>query len=182
MGAAIVNDTDYTWTFEFDTREHQRGDLAIMRHERWSLWRQLAGGAVGACALMTLVMAVVNPTMRATALLIAVMSAFWVSILLLRGVLSAYQFKKLNPPGHREIMIGLNVDGFRTATFVGRVNINWPAIKRVVETSAFFLFYVTGTAAYYVPKRVIPANQLPGVRELVRERVAPPHVTLTDRT
>jgi len=57
-------------------------------------------------------------------------------------------------------------------------NLRWRAMKQVVETKEFFLFYVTAAIAYYLPKRIVAAQDLAGVRDLVHAHVARNRVKL----
>jgi len=89
----------------------------------------------------------------------------------LNGLAAARQWEKLNPSGHRTITIELDEDGFRSATYVGALEIRWAAVKQVVETSEFLLVYVTERFGYYLPIRALSALDLSRVRQLVRSRV-----------
>ena len=50
-----------------------------------------------------------------------------------------------------------------------RLDIPWRVFVRVVETGQFFLFFYNSQCAYYVPKRVLDAQQIGMVREVARE-------------
>jgi YcxB-like protein len=43
--------------------------------------------------------------------------------------------------------------------------LDWRAVRRVVETDRFMLFFVSKSVAYFLPKRAIPHTDLPHVRD-----------------
>jgi hypothetical protein len=51
-------------------------------------------------------------------------------------------------------------------------SVRWDAIIKCVETRSFLLFYFAPRFAYYLPKRVLSADDLASVRALVSGRVA----------
>jgi hypothetical protein len=51
------------------------------------------------------------------------------------------------------------------------VDIPWHAIRRAVETKAFFFFFYNWQCAYYVPKRPLDAAQIAQLRAIVRAAV-----------
>ena len=44
-------------------------------------------------------------------------------------------------------------------------DLDWGAVRRVVETPSFFLFYISKTTAYFLPLRAIPSGDLRALRE-----------------
>ena len=57
-------------------------------------------------------------------------------------------------------------------TAIGKHQLKWSAIRRVVETPNFLLFFVTDNDAHYLPKRAVPtAAALAEVRALIKRTV-----------
>jgi YcxB-like protein len=44
-------------------------------------------------------------------------------------------------------------------------DLDWGAVRRVVETPSFLLFYISKATAYFLPKGAISQEDLPRVRE-----------------
>jgi hypothetical protein len=66
----------------------------------------------------------------------------------------------------------LQTEGLSIATSSTTITRSWPSIVRVRETGEFFLFYVSGSAAHFLPKRSLTAEQQGALRAaVVRPRV-----------
>jgi hypothetical protein len=50
--------------------------------------------------------------------------------------------------------------------------LDWRAVQRVVETDRFFLFFISKSVAYFLPKRAVPPAELPLAREQIAARRA----------
>ncbi|MFO0788945.1 MAG: YcxB family protein [Pirellulales bacterium] len=60
-------------------------------------------------------------------------------------------------------------DGFEVHGENFDVKLRWAAIRRVVETDEFLLFYVASTTAYFVPKKCVGAGEeLRAMRKVIR--------------
>jgi len=63
-------------------------------------------------------------------------------------------------------------DGFRCGLPNSESKINWPAISRFIETDALFVLLGSGLLFYTIPKRVLAANDVASLRELLQQKVA----------
>ncbi|MBI3736865.1 YcxB family protein [Candidatus Sumerlaeota bacterium] len=60
--------------------------------------------------------------------------------------------------------------GFETHGGTFEVKLRWDAIPRVVETSRFFLFFISSNVAYFIPKTFLGSHQEMGeLRRIIRE-------------
>ena len=62
-------------------------------------------------------------------------------------------------------------EGVRVAAPAFDTLLRYSAIRKVAETKRFLLLFFSAYGAQYVPKRVIPPEQLSTLRQLLRERV-----------
>ena len=58
--------------------------------------------------------------------------------------------------------------GLRVRGRSAEVTLGWRSMPAIIETPDFILFYYTGSAAHYLPKRVADAGQLDELRTLIR--------------
>ena len=72
------------------------------------------------------------------------------------------------PHGRSEFVLWLSDDGVETDTYSGRSTLRWQALRAVVETRAFLLFYVTTFRAVGMPLAAIPDD---GTRDDVRREI-----------
>jgi hypothetical protein len=66
------------------------------------------------------------------------------------------------PIHHVYSQYGLMVKGKASQLTLG-----WKSISRIVETKDFFLFYYSGTAAYFLPKRDLAVPDLEALRRVI---------------
>jgi hypothetical protein len=50
----------------------------------------------------------------------------------------------------------------------------WEAIQEVIETNEFLLLFISQQCAYFLAKRVILPDELPALREFLRQHVSSP--------
>jgi hypothetical protein len=55
----------------------------------------------------------------------------------------------------------------------GSMTLRWSAIVKVRETADFFLLFVSANAAHFLPRRAVPAADLPRLRDLFARATAP---------
>lgn len=87
------------------------------------------------------------------------------------GWLSALHQRRTDSTIQHPITHILGVHGLRVRGKSAEVALRWRAMKRVVETKEFVLFYYTAGQAYYLPKRVAEAGKLAELRALIRGQV-----------
>jgi hypothetical protein len=87
------------------------------------------------------------------------------------GPLAARQYEKQLQDSRHPQALALDEDGYVATSFSGTARRHWTAIPRAVETKEFLLFYVAKQYAIFLPKRAIPAAELPAVRRLLREKL-----------
>jgi hypothetical protein len=82
-----------------------------------------------------------------------------------------------------QLTFSLDDDAIRMSGALWDVTVRWDAIIRHVETRSFLLFYYAPRFAFWLPKRVLTAEELASIRALVAERVkksngSPTHIDL----
>lgn len=85
--------------------------------------------------------------------------------------LTARWIAKNDPSTKGPISHLISEQGFGIRSKVASVDLVWDHLKQVVETSEFLLFYYNPNAAYATPLASIPAEDLPGLRVLLRRHV-----------
>ena len=170
---------EYTYSFEFARSEHVRACYAIHRHAMRGRWtKRLTRVGLFLFAVFVVINMAADigrgqfPAMIPA--LIVLMALPFAPVL--NGYLAARQWEKVNPIGHRTVTVGFDRDRFHTASYVGSVDLRWPAVKQIVETPTFLLVYVADRVAYYVPKRTIPTEDLTAIRQLLRSLIDSKHV------
>jgi hypothetical protein len=86
------------------------------------------------------------------------------------GWLAAWLIRQNNPnmvAGSRHVV---SQSGYQIRAGQAQSQVAWPGIVRVVETGAFFLTFPTKSGAYYLPKRVLSAEQCGHLRSLVQQQ------------
>jgi hypothetical protein len=101
----------------------------------------------------------------ATAAFLALLS-FGAPILQRRQLARAYAASRIlrEPQVYEFTPERLNIQGGPAATTLA-----WNAIVEADETDEFFLLFFGKRSAYYLPKRVVPADQHPTLRQLLRD-------------
>lgn len=79
-----------------------------------------------------------------------------------------------NPAMLQPHRIELERDGYRLRGPSMDVRRTWAVIARMVETRAFFLFFLGPSQAFYLPKRSVPPERLDEVRAFIEERLRAP--------
>jgi hypothetical protein len=174
-----VDTARFEYSFEFNRAEHLRACRAIHKHAIRNPWSR--GIFLGTLWLFG-IMFVINiradlqrkrfPVMLPGLIALASISA----IPFINFYVSARKWEKRNPAGHRTVTINVSNAGFHTSSFWGSTDLRWEAILQVVEIREFFLFYVARKVAYYLPKRVMTAQDTSGVRRVVLVQISPAHV------
>jgi hypothetical protein len=180
----MLTDGTDDYSFEFERAEYVRANRTISKHAlrvRWQKYLVRTVLWVFGIGMTINVWADFQRGRFPAVLPALILLASLPLIPTLNGIVAARQWEKLNPAGHRQMTVGVGEEGFRTASYIGRTELRWAAMKQVIETDEFFLFYVTGRIAYYLPKRVVPEVQLSPLRNLVRARVGSELVHLDDR-
>jgi hypothetical protein len=96
--------------------------------------------------------------------------AFITALLALVPYLWARSYKR-NPLLQGDMTIELTPEELRVVRETNTMTHRWPAMVRATETPAFFLFFVTKASAHYLPKRVVPPEDLPDLRAFLRAHV-----------
>ena len=78
---------------------------------------------------------------------------------------------RANPLLKGDMTVELAPDELKIVRATNTMSHRWSAIVRAAETPAFFLFFVTKASAHYLPKRVIPPEDLPDLRAFLRAHV-----------
>jgi hypothetical protein len=173
--------------FEFDRKEHIRACRLIDKHAirnpiwRWT-WRVLLSILGLFIVIVSIGQFAAGYWQTAT---IGLIPVFSLSLLPLLPLVTAYgnarQWEKLNPAGSRTVTFDANDDAVATTSSVGRIELRWSAVKQVIETPEFFLFYMTEKAAMYVPKRTVQPQERTALRSLAQRRTPNNRVRLIDQ-
>ena len=176
-----VDTARFLYTFEFNRAEHMHACRAIHQHAMRNPWgRRILLVAIWIFGIMFVINIGADLQRgRFPAMLPGLIGLVLLPAMpFISGYASARQWEKLNPAGHRAVTIDLGNAGFHTSSFPGSTDLRWEAIKQVIETREFFLFYVAPKWAYYLPKRVVTAEDASGVRRVLLAEIAPGHVHL----
>jgi hypothetical protein len=165
--------------FQWDQAEHVRLLRAVTRHQLTGWLRRSALGLIfGALAVFVLVVPFVRPgadpriVWRAAAPW-ALILAIWYALLRLGlPYLGARGFKRDNHCASHPMRRIVSASGLRTECETTSTDVQWSGIHGVVETSEFFLFYVTPVCAVQLPKRaILDPSQLDRLRSLLRDKL-----------
>jgi hypothetical protein len=172
--------------FEFNRREHIRACRLIDKYAirnrilRWS-WRLLLSILGLFIAIVSIGQFSAGYWQTATIGLIPLVS---LSLLPFLPLVTAYgaarQWEKLNPAGARTVTVDVNEDVVATTSSVGRIELRWSAVRQVIETPEFFMFYMTDKAAIYLPKRTVQPSCRITLRSLVQQRTPGNRIRLID--
>jgi hypothetical protein len=98
--------------------------------------------------------------------------AFVILFLPLCHALNVWQMRSRNASVRGVLTFRVTDEGFESHGGSFDVTVRWEAIHRVVETKRFFLFYVSSTMAYFIPKTCIHLpEELQALRKIVYEAV-----------
>lgn len=160
--------------FEWSVREHAHAQHAIaitklkteglMLLFAVALTLLLIGNGVAIWFATRGLPGAMNAVLPAT-LFIAV--TFWV-LLWGRGWVDAWRQQRTDSSLQYPIHHIFSDNGMRVRGRSGEIALRWKAMKQVAETREFLLFYFSDWAAYYLPTRVVPAEQLAALRTLIR--------------
>ena len=166
-----------TFTYEWTVREHARARNVIMRTrlQREALLILLAIGVV--VVLLADAAAVFQASLgedrylRPAIIVTAVVFALVWFLLHGAGWASAVHQQRTDSTIRHPIHHIFGEHGLRVRGKSAEVSLRWRAMRRVIETTDFILFYYTPGRAYYLPKRVTTAESLAQLRTLVRAQV-----------
>lgn len=164
------------FTFPYDRAEFIRAQRLAWRHAEGA-WQHVAR-VTGALGIAALVVGLVIPRagwadflVRISVWLLMLAAWFWLYVWII-GPLAARQFEKQRPDAPHPNSVTLDETGYQVTSFSATTHLQWPGIRRAVETPEFLLLYLTKHHAYYLPKRAIPsADELHAVRRLLREQL-----------
>jgi hypothetical protein len=160
-----------TASFMWDQREHARVIRQITRHAKGATTQRMA---LWFLALL----------LTGWMLLDGSLSVLWMFVVLwvlLPGFgsswLSARSYARQHPGVTQPWHFTLSDEGVRSTSASADTVVRWAALRNVVETREFFLFFVADRRAQFLPKRALAEWQLPQARALIQR-----HVALQDRT
>jgi hypothetical protein len=139
------------------------------------LWRLVKGIAVAMIVIIMLIALLGAMTEGLEAVLSlwpwAILAVAWVLFLtVVPPWLSAWQVSRNDPSIKGELTHHLTEDGYHIRGSAVNVDVKWPGVLRLVETNEFFLVFWSKAGAYYLPKRVVPADTIQLLRDVfVRE-------------
>ena len=87
------------------------------------------------------------------------------------GWLDAWRQRRTDSSLQYPIHLIIGGHGLRVRGKTAEVALRWKAMKRVTETRDFILFYFAHDKAYYLPKRVVAADQVGGLRAMIATHV-----------
>jgi hypothetical protein len=88
------------------------------------------------------------------------------------GWLTAWQIQRNNPNMVAGNHHSISAAGYRVTCGQAQSTVGWPGVVRLVETGDFFLTFPTRSAAYYLPKRALSAEQQDLVRTMFKQQAA----------
>lgn len=163
------------FTYDYDRAEFIRAQRAAVRHaeSRFLARGPIVIGGLALCAAIAAALVSHDGWANILARLVPwlLIIALWLAMFSrMVGFMAARQHEKLQDSRHPTVAV-LDESGHEVTSFSGTVRRHWSAIGRVVETEEFLLLYFTKQFAVFLPKRAIPANELPSVRGLLREKL-----------
>jgi hypothetical protein len=164
------------FTFDYDRAEFIRAYREAGRHADMPFIKR-APAVLGALAVFAAVAAAILPDGGWRELMVR--SIPWLAMLALwlllfsrfMGPIAVRQYEKQVQDARHPRSVVLDEEGHEISSFGGTSRRHWDATPRVVETAEFILFYITKQYATFLPKRGIPADELPTVRRLLREKL-----------
>jgi hypothetical protein len=164
------------FTFDYDRAEFVRAQRMVAKHGESRFMRRASLVLTGLAVAVAIVQVLALDGTRAASLGWLVpwllIGALWF-VLFRRflGPAAARQYEKQHEDWKHPIGAALNEAEYEVTAFSGTTLRRWDAMPRVVETEEFLLFYIAKQFAMFLPKRVIPADDLPAVRRFVREKL-----------
>ena len=102
----------------------------------------------------------------------------WPFLPFLNGHLAVRRWEGRNPAGQRTLTVRIDENRFASRSYAGAVELRWDAATHVVETSEFLLVYVAYGAGYFLPLRMMSAEERAQVRGLLRSTLDPKRLHL----
>jgi YcxB-like protein len=167
----VPQSPQFSYHFSWDRAVFRRANRQVLRYAKYPAWLRVGlklapwtGGLVLTIWLATILIVHDWGALARSSPWIFLIVA-WIAFLLYgTGWLGARAWEKRHPPGHREIVIGVDRTGFNTSSYPGDLRLKWDALVQIIETDAFFLFYATPQMAYYLPKAVVPPSDASALR------------------
>ncbi len=161
--------------FPFDRREWAQASRAILLVTIRRLW-----WLYGLFVLVFLAVAVIpivqfllgqEPFAQAafSALPWAVLLVFWVSLVYYLPTWIARRIERKYPSFAGQQVRTFSPSGLRWVSPGSTQEYQWSAVYRVVETGSFLLFFLTMSAAQFVPKRAMTPEQLLQLRAMIAQ-------------
>jgi hypothetical protein len=139
----------------------------------WPLPKTNGGGdltATNAVAEASKELHVLSPN-RARAALLGALRLLGFGLLPLQRRWAARSLPKRDPTVRGVQRRRLDDNGLLVEAPGVHLELQWPAIQRVVETSELFLFLFNKDGGYYYPKRVLSTAEIDEVRSMIRSHV-----------
>jgi hypothetical protein len=145
-------------SFIWDPKEYRRLLRDVTRHATlpW-LYRHAAALVYAAAALSVLLPLLTgNSTGVRSYLPWALIVVVWVTLFRLGMPRAAVRnYPKQHPCVAKPFHVALTNEGVQMRCDHSDVLVRWSGIQKAVETREFFLFYVTGRCAHYLPTRAL---------------------------
>lgn len=164
------------FTFDYDRAEFIRAFRLATRHTAGTFMRR-GPLVLGGLAMAAAIGAALAPDSGWGVILVRLvpwllMVALWLALFpRFLAPTSATVYEKQFSDWKHPIQAALNESGYEVTAFSGTTLRLWDAMPGVVETEEFLLILVAKQSAIYLPKRVIPAADLPAVRRFLREKL-----------
>jgi hypothetical protein len=177
MSFDATSGTTYQYTFRWSHAEHVRAQRATLRYMRGGWKFTVLPVAVAALLMLLIASPAVFGARSWDDAWPAVLPYAMVLVFLVIMVrwatpwLAARRVERNDPSVKGEFRHVIADGGMAIHTVAARVQLTWEHLANVVETPEFFLFYPTPHTAYFTPKRVIPASDLPALRDTIRAHV-----------
>jgi hypothetical protein len=164
------------FSFDYQRAEFIRAQRKVVKHGESRFMRR-APVVLGALAVAALIASALAPHEAWAVDLVRLVpwlliGALWfVLVLRFMGPAAARQYEKQHEDWKHPIVAALTESEYEVTAFSGTTLRRWDAMPRLVETDEFLLFYISKPCAMYLPKRVIPPDDLPAVRRFLREKL-----------
>ena len=154
--------------FEFTPTfgEQYFATLAVIRRSVIQLIAAAIFPLMGLVLLVTIVLARRRPSAYES--LIIVLTFGFTPLVTAFSVWMYRRKNRLVQGGHR---ITFENEGVRVAAPAFETLLRYSAIRKVTETKRFLLLFFSAQGAQYIPKRVIPHEQLQALRQFLDEKV-----------
>ncbi len=173
----VTSGTMHQYTFRWSHAEHVRAQRATLRYMRGGWKFTVLPVALAALLMLLVVSPVIFGARRWGEAWPAVLPYAVVLVMIMIMVpwgtaRFAARWAERNDPSVKGEFRHVVADaGLAIHTVAASVQLTWEHLASVIETPEFFLFYATPQTAYFTPKRVIPASDLPALRDTIRAHV-----------